>query len=160
GQHEGWNSPFQLYFDRVDTLKPPLRLTVFIENHSKEGGIDQAVHANYILPSTKVVKGWRMRGGLEDPEKISVWLPLNQQTSAEGPCFFRSFFQASPAKQERAIYRVVTLGLGHGSVWVNGHNLGRYPEKIPVNGLYIPECWIKTGINSIFIYDEDGHSPK
>ena len=49
--------------------------------------------------------------------------------------------------------------MGHGSVWVNGHNLGRYPEKISVTGLYIPECWLKAGINTVVIYDEDGKSP-
>jgi beta-galactosidase len=57
------------------------------------------------------------------------------------------------------ILRVVTAGLGHGSVWVNGHNLGRYPERIPINGLYIPECWLIPGANSIVVYDEDGNRP-
>jgi putative alpha-1,2-mannosidase len=54
------------------------------------------------------------------------------------------------------VWRVITEGLGHGSVWVNGHNLGRYPEKIPVNGVYIPECWLVKGKNSLMILDEDG----
>jgi beta-galactosidase len=44
-------------------------------------------------------------------------------------------------------------------VWVDGHNLGRYPEKIPAPGLYIPECWLKGGENILTIYDEDGASP-
>ena len=57
------------------------------------------------------------------------------------------------------IWRVVTPGLSHGSVWVNGHNLGRYPEKVPVDGLYIPEPWLKSGDNSLVIFDEDGKAP-
>jgi beta-galactosidase len=48
--------------------------------------------------------------------------------------------------------------MGHGNVWVNGHNLGRYPERIPVNGLYIPECWLQLK-NTVEIYDEDGNIP-
>jgi len=58
------------------------------------------------------------------------------------------------------VWRVVTNGLGHGSVWVNGHNLGRYPEKIPINGLYIPECWMKPGNNTLLIFDEDGNDAR
>jgi len=57
------------------------------------------------------------------------------------------------------IWRIVTKGLGHGSVWVNGHHLGRYPEKIPAPGIYIPECWLLSGENSLVIYDEDGKRP-
>jgi beta-galactosidase len=36
--------------------------------------------------------------------------------------------------------------------------LGRYPEKIPVNGVYVPECWLVKGKNSLMIFDEDGAS--
>ena len=46
-----------------------------------------------------------------------------------------------------------------GFVWLNGQNLGRYPEKVPVNGLYLPESWLKTGENAILVFDEDGKSP-
>jgi beta-galactosidase len=42
---------------------------------------------------------------------------------------------------------------------VNGHNLGRYPEKIPVKSLYIPECWLRQGRNKIVVYDEAGLRP-
>ncbi|MGO8764970.1 MAG: hypothetical protein ACLQSR_07530, partial [Limisphaerales bacterium] len=47
------------------------------------------------------------------------------------------------------------------SVWVNGHNLGRYPEKIAAPGVYIPECWLNAGpnANTLVIYDERGHLP-
>jgi beta-galactosidase len=57
------------------------------------------------------------------------------------------------------VWRITTNGLSHGSIWVNGHNLGRYPEKIPVNSLYIPECWLQPGTNTVIIYDEEGHHP-
>jgi beta-galactosidase len=51
------------------------------------------------------------------------------------------------------------IGMGHGSVWVNSHNLGRYPERIPAHGLYIPECWLSTN-NTLVIFDEDGRTPQ
>jgi len=77
------------------------------------------------------------------------------------PCYYRTLFRA-PAYQENGphpVWRVMTAGLGHGSVWVNGHNLGRYPEKIPAPGLYIPECWLTAGENELIIFDEDGRRP-
>jgi rhamnogalacturonyl hydrolase YesR len=44
-------------------------------------------------------------------------------------------------------------------VWVNGHSLGRYPEKIRLDSLYVPEVWLKAGQNDIVIFDETGASP-
>jgi beta-galactosidase len=88
------------------------------------------------------------------------WRPLSGAGIAE-PTFFRTSFRA-PAVTEAGshpIWRVVTSGLSHGSVWVNGHNLGRYPEKVAVDGLYIPEPWLKPGDNSLVIYDEEGNLP-
>jgi beta-galactosidase len=32
-----------------------------------------------------------------------------------------------------------TTGLSSGSVWINGHNLGRYFGNV---SLYVPECWL------------------
>ncbi|WP_431214235.1 glycoside hydrolase domain-containing protein [Puia sp. P3] len=73
-----------------------------------------------------------------------------------GPVLWKTKFTVPANRGWVSIWRVVPDGLGHGSVWVNGHNLGRYPEKIPVNGLYIPECWLRAGENSLEIFDEDG----
>ena len=41
-------------------------------------------------------------------------------------------------------------------MWLNGHNLGRYPEKIKAPGLYLPECWLKEGENMLVVFDEEG----
>ena len=43
-------------------------------------------------------------------------------------------------------------------MWLNGHNLGRYPEKIKAPGLYLPECWLKDGENTLVVFDEEGAS--
>lgn len=39
-RHEGWNIPFKVSLEGLDTMKRPLELTIFIENYSNEGGID------------------------------------------------------------------------------------------------------------------------
>lgn len=104
------------------------------------------------------VNNWRMKGG---PNALAVnakWAALPKQT-ANSPQFFRTTLNLPALKGSHTIWRVNTTSLSYGSVWVNGHNLGRYPEKIKINGMYIPECWLKTGNNSLVIYDENGVLP-
>ena len=142
-RHEGWNSPFSVLIDRIDTMRRPVRLKVFIENYSNEGGIDQPVRFSP-WASPVEVRGWKMKGG------------IGVGGSAAGPCLWKTEFAIPANRGYISIWRLIPEGLGHGSVWVNGHNLGRYPEKIPVNGLYIPECWLRSGGNRLEIFDEDG----
>jgi beta-galactosidase len=157
---EGWNRPFNVVLDGLDTVRWPIILNVFIENYSNEGGIDQPVRLNTIGNAIPVT-GWRMRGGPGDPDKTGKWEQLPGSFNPGKPYFFRTAFNAPAYSAEglHTIWRVHTNGLGHGSVWVNGYNLGRYPEKTSAEGLYIPECWIKTGMNTLTIYDEDGMRP-
>jgi len=142
-RHEGWNMPFSVLIDRIDTMRRPVRVRVFIENYSNEGGIDQPVRFSP-WDSPVEVRGWKMKGG------------LGVAGSAAGACLWKTEFTVPSNPGYVSIWRVIPEGLGHGSVWVNGHNLGRYPEKIPVNGLYILECWLKSGQNKLEIFDEDG----
>jgi beta-galactosidase len=68
---------------------------------------------------------------------------------------------ASPAGPAGAypILRVTWTGLSRGFIWLNGHNLGRYPELSPIDSIYLPECWLKRGKNALEIFDEEGQSP-
>ncbi|HLZ87476.1 MAG TPA: GH92 family glycosyl hydrolase, partial [Puia sp.] len=176
-RHEGWNLPFRVNLDGLDTMRRPLVLTVFIENYSNEGGIDRPVQVHYFSESREI-KGWRMHGGIGEPGMIANWSAMEgrpvmedraamedrsaMETGRPGaPCYYRTEFRVPPyeARGEHPIWRVHIDGLGHGSVWVNGHNLGRYPEKTPAPGEYIPECWLKDGVNELVIYDEDGRRP-
>ena len=43
---------------------------------------------------------------------------------------------------------------GKGIVFVNGHNLGRYWSIGPQQTLYLPGCWLKKGINTISIFEQ------
>jgi beta-galactosidase len=40
-----------------------------------------------------------------------------------------------------------------GSVWVNGHNLGRYWQVGPQQRVYCPAPWLKKGGNDVLIFD-------
>jgi beta-galactosidase len=126
------------------------------------------------------VNNWRMHGGpgniaadegwsdLSNLNQKHTQIPLKntfgslwvKQPPYYAPVLYRAKLNLPVSKQSYAIWRVNTTSMSYGSVWVNGHNLGRYPEKIKINGMYIPECWLKSGANTIVIYDEDGVSPK
>lgn len=148
--HNGWNEPFTLVGKPTDSLT----LTVFVENYSNEGGIDQPVRAgSYVHPVP--VTGWRMRGGTGEPGPWTADSAAHDgPPSHSGPVWWRSTFTLDATPTE--VWRVGVPRMGHGSIWVNGHNLGRYPEKIPIDGLYIPNCWLRPGKNELLVYDEDG----
>ncbi|SEN58501.1 beta-galactosidase [Mucilaginibacter gossypiicola] len=156
--HDGWNQPFEVNITDAETLKRPVELTVFIENYSNEGGIDQPVKINAIGDATTVTN-WQLKGGPGDVLASTGWTkPDAAMQMKNEPVFYRTTFSLPPSKGNIFIWRFEPEGLGHGSVWVNGHNLGRYPEKLDVKSLYIPECWLKTGLNQLVVYDEDGNS--
>ena len=52
--------------------------------------------------------------------------------------------------------------LDRGHIYVNGHDLGLYPDRnVPeAGGLYIPSVWLHSGANQIEMFDVDGRSPK
>ncbi len=107
------------------------------------------------------VTGWKLHGGIEAPEDSRLdWKPSPAENLGF-PAFFRTEFEAkAPADSgARPVYRISTKGLTRGSVWLNGHNLGRYPEKLKIDGVYLPECWIKDGSNSLVIFDVCGRVP-
>ena len=119
---------------------------VFLEQASNEARID----------------GWRSHGGPEVTAKPGSWTAFSGPTAVPVPVFYRSTFVLTPqaTAQSGITWRISTAGLGHGSVWLNGHNLGRYPERIPVDGEFMPQCWMHLGSNEIVVYDEDGRSPE
>jgi beta-galactosidase len=146
--HDGWNLPFSVTVDHADTLARPIKLSVFVENYSNEGGIDKPVREGGLIDPVEV-KGWWMAGGFGARAMLSTDTKIDK-----GPCLLATKFDASP--DPALVWRVTPRGLGHGSIIVNGHNLGRYPEKIPVDGLFIPSCWLKHTDNELLIFDEDG----
>lgn len=158
--HAGWNAPFNVLIDRIDTFTRPVVLTVFVENYSNEGGIDAPVRFSPWLAPIPV-KGWKMRGGTGGVGSVADAGAVGSSAAVDtaGPCWWHTSFTLPADSGYRVVWRVIPKGLGHGSIWVNGHNLGRYPEKIPVNGLYIPECWLHSGDNTLLIYEEDGRDP-
>ncbi len=109
------------------------------------------------------ITGWSMKGGLGNPqtENDSAWQALPAEKEITPASWYRAEFNATPPSGGGAhpIYRLSTAGMSRGFVWLNGHNLGRSPEKLKVDGIYLPECWLAAGKNTIVMFDDEGKSP-
>jgi hypothetical protein len=106
------------------------------------------------------ISGWRMRGGAgKATVAAGDWMPLGETSGR--PTFYRTSFEADPPGPlgSHPILRVTYAGLSRGTMWLNGHALGGYPEKIRVDSLYLPESWLRAGRNELVIFDETGASP-
>ncbi|MBN2575309.1 MAG: beta-galactosidase [Deltaproteobacteria bacterium] len=114
-----------------------------------------------------LASSWKFRGGLGGMDETAVvglvknWTDFlggawaDSQTTKSWPAFWRGTF-GSPLKD--GVFATVglrTSGLSSGSVWVNGHNLGRFSGNTL---LYLPECWLGAD-NTVVIYDASGNAP-
>ncbi|MBQ2707011.1 MAG: beta-galactosidase, partial [Clostridia bacterium] len=67
------------------------------------------------------------------------------------PCFFRGSFDAKPGVDTYVSFE----NLGHGYIWVNGINLGRYDSAGPQMTLYLPGHFLKESGNELIVLDID-----
>ncbi|RFM29518.1 beta-galactosidase [Deminuibacter soli] len=156
-QHTGYNTAFDVPLKDVSGAAT---LTLLVQNTGGSGGIHKQVELTGTAKEDIALTGWRMQGGPGDVQSTDRFTNLQANTPFDKPMLYRnSFFIDSINTAIHPVWRITINGLGHGSVWVNGRNLGRYPEKIPVNSLYIPECWLHKGANTVVVFDEDGQLP-
>lgn len=152
----------------------PNNLAIFISHSGREkvlnyiGPLDTYCPKGILGPVTVTlgdqsipVTGWKLHGGINAPDDVGLDWESAPARDFGLPAFFRTGFEATApgALGPCPIYRITTTGLTRGSIWLNGHNLGRHPERIPIDGIYLPECWLKNGSNSLVIFDEEGHVP-
>jgi beta-galactosidase len=129
-------------------------LTVLVQDTSGDGGIPGAVIAN---PISGAIPAWKLQGGIGTIEGTGLtW--ENVGTTGSTPTFYHATFQNQQAAGINAILRAGYAGLSSGHIWLNGHALGRYPEVIPISGIYLPECWL-SATNTIDYFDEQGAAP-
>ncbi len=162
GAHEGWGQPFDVSLDTAWHADGPNELAVLVENKDGTGGIQGPVMLQTVAAGDEIpVQGWKMRGGPGDNTAAAGWKPSSAASADGTPAWYRAAFTAAPPGETgpHPILRLLPTGLSRGFVWLNGHNLGRYPEKVPAPGMYLPECWLNAGRNEIVLFDEDGHSP-
>ncbi len=158
GAHQGSSKAFDIDATAAWNMGQANVITLLIENTGGPGGLYGQPTVTHVSASDSVT-GWHMRGGIGVPGAGGTGGP---RPTPAPPAFYQVRFTAPAAGAvgPHPILRVHLGGLSRGFVWLNGHNLGRYPEKIPVDGIYLPECWINAGrANSLAIFDEDGRRP-
>ncbi len=160
-ESKGFFSPWSL----SDLIEPGTN-TVALMITSKENN-QATIEPKMEIWPTNPPTLWKFHGGLEGLEETAVigrvtnWnsfmdRPWNQQGApAPGlPTFWKVNFDYHPKNWETI--GLVTTGLVDGHVWLNGHNLGESPQP---HLMYMPECWLKAGSNSLVILDIAGTRP-
>jgi beta-galactosidase len=162
-RHEGWGQPFDVPLDAMWNPHGPNQLAVLVENTAGAGGIMGPAALRAGMPAGNMaVRAWKLRGGLGDVAgRPTDWKACSDTKDTGVPTYYRTEFTYTPptATGLYPILRVSVREMSRGFVWLNGHNLGRYPEKVPVDGLYLPEPWLKPSKNTLIIFDEEGKSP-
>lgn len=74
--------------------------------------------------------------------------PAFSNTTPAGPAFHRGQFTLARA----ADTFLDTRGWGKGTVWVNGHQLGRFWQIGPQQSLYVPGAWLTAGRNDVVVF--------
>ena len=162
GEHQGVGVPFTIDLDSAWRTEGPNTVAILVQNTAGAGGIFWSLNVlGGEFDSGPEVHNWKMLGGEAPPAETSTsWKPLKSSDVPGVPSWYRTRFTGQPlGSGPHPILRATWTGLSRGFIWLNGHNLGRYPERAPINGLYLPECWIKPGQNTLEIFDEEGQSP-
>lgn len=80
-------------------------------------------------------------------------IPFRERPTADshGPALYRGTFTLVHPGDTFLDLR----GWGKGTVWVNGHHLGRFWEIGPQQTLYLPGAWLREGVNEVTVFDFD-----
>ncbi|MGI8499023.1 MAG: glycoside hydrolase family 35 protein [Gemmatimonadaceae bacterium] len=144
----------RLHQDRLPISIPPggARLDILVENsgrvnftkalRSERKGITQRV-----MLGDRELTGWEM---FSLPMTSPGRLPFHTVSGdAPTPAFYRGRFRLDRPGDSF----LDTRGWGKGSVWVNGHHLGRFWSIGPQQTLYVPGPWLRRGRNEVVVFD-------
>jgi len=161
---EGRNRALTVAYDNSGAAGTPVVISILGENRSGNNnrGVMGAINrpVDIIYRDDQFITNWAMKGGPGDMSTATGWQALGANNQFDRPYFFKNTFTVNNGGANRhPMWRVTFEGLSHGFVFINGHNIGGYPERIPIKSMYIPECWLKEGQNSIVVYDQYGNRP-
>ena len=135
------------------------KIDVLVEN---VGRVNHRSHMNY---ERKGLGDCILYAGVKLFNYVTRTLPLNDLSSIEwknakhtyhDPTFYKGTFDAKSGVDTYACFE----NFGHGYIWINGFNLGRYDGAGPQMTLYIPGHLLKDSDNEIIILDIDPTSEK
>ncbi|RYF63578.1 MAG: beta-galactosidase, partial [Cytophagaceae bacterium] len=153
----------------LNRIEKQYELTVDIPfNGTLELLVENMGRINYGARINQNTKGIISPILIEDQEITGDWLmyrlPLTKVPDL-------SKYAGQPAKVNRPTFYTATFnvkqagdtfldmqGWGKGIVYVNGHHLGRFWNVGPQQTLYVPGCWLKSGANTILVFDQQNKS--
>lgn len=121
---------------RVNFAKPLREERKGITRSVSLGGAELTGWDVYTLPMSTV-------------PRPSVAARARGESSRGGPAFYRGSFHL----ERTADTFLDTRGWGKGTVWVNGHHLGRFWAIGPQQTLYLPGPWLRRGTNDVVVFD-------
>jgi beta-galactosidase len=141
--------------ESLDVALPagPVQLDILVEN------LGRVNFGEYLLQNNKgitksvslggaEVKNWKMYGMPFDQAPTVAKVAAVPEASTGPVLRSGTFTVATPTDTYLDLRR-----WGKGSVWVNGHNLGRYWAIGPQQTLYVPAEWLKKGANEITVLE-------
>ncbi len=131
------------------------KISIFVENLGRinygtflsdnRKGITQNVYFD-----NKEVNGWEMYGyPFDNIKNIDFENIEHQKVENNWPVLKRGVFHISEVADTYFDMRE----FGKGSIWINGHHVGRYWQVGPQQTLYIPAPWLKKGKNEVMVFE-------
>ena len=105
------------------------------------------------------ITGWSMRAGTAAGEGIDFWRnpgptawEAADGSTRKGPAWIKGTFEL-PDGFDGALRLAPGKRARKGSVWLNGHNAGRYWNIGPQQSLWLPLSWLKP-VNEVVLFEE------
>ena len=140
----------------------PNELAVLVHNTAGAGGLLGKITLEGGLGGGTEIHGWRMRGGETPPAADApAWRPLGGERDPGVPAWYRAEFRrrrrARSARTRSCAWRSRRCRAGSSTstatTWADTR------RNRPIDGIYLQECWLHPGKNTLMIFDEDGNSP-
>ncbi len=130
--------------------KDGAQLDILVEN----GG--RINYGGYFARDRKGIVGSVRYGGVTLREWTTYPLPMHDLAALRfasqplaGVCFQRGHVELDRPADSFLDVR----SLGKGTLWVNGHHVGRFWDIGPQRSLYLPGVWLKRGANEVIAFD-------
>jgi beta-galactosidase len=136
--------------------KVPATLDILVENGGRINyGVDLLNNNKGITQSVtlkgKVLKGWEHYSLPLHESNVFQYAYGKEETGH--PAFHYGQFEVNEENPGEVFLDLSKWGKG--SVWVNGHSLGKFWSIGPQQTLYLPSCWVKKGKNEIVVFELD-----
>jgi beta-galactosidase len=128
----------------------PARLDILVENGGRVNFTTALRDERKGITSSVTLAGRELEGWDVYPLPMSSEpKPRFGPATPDGPAFYRGTFMV-PRPGDTFLD---TRGWGKGTVWVNGHQLGRFWSIGPQQTLFVPGVWLRRGANDIVVFD-------